>query len=69
MEIILHNNITHQAITDELPIKISKEILCNLQAIGYDEDFCYEAAAVAEWLYTLNQEDYEAIKQLIKVLK
>ena len=65
--ITLQNNITRQVICEEN--LLSKNALCDLQALGYNEDFCYQAAAVYEWLNTLSQEDYADVKQVIKLLK
>lgn len=65
--ITLQNNITRQVICEEN--LLSKNALCDLQALGYNEDFCYQAAAVCEGLNTLSQEDYADVKQVIKLLK
>ena len=65
--ITLQNNITRQVICEEN--LLSKNALCDLQALGYNEDFCYQAAAVCEWLNTLSQGDYADVKQVIKLLK
>lgn len=65
--ITLQNNITRQVICKEN--LLSKNVLCDLQALGYNEAFCYQAAAVCEWLNTLSLEDYADVKQVIKLLK
>lgn len=65
--ITLQNNITRNVICEES--LLCKKTLCDLQAMGYSEDFCYQAAAVNEWLNTLSQEDYADVKQVIKLLK
>lgn len=63
--ITLHNNITHQVICEETLMKTSKNVLCELQSRGYNEDFCYEAAAIYEWFNTLIPEEYDEVKQLL----
>ena len=65
--IILQNNITRQVICKEN--LLSKNVLYDLQALGYNEAFCYQTAAVCEWLNTLSQENYADVKQVIKLLK
>lgn len=65
--ITLQNNITRQVICEENLISVN--VLCDLQAEGYNEDFCYQAAAVSEWLNTLSREDYEDVKKYVKLLK
>ena len=65
--ITLQNNITRQVICEDN--LLSKNALCDLQALGYNEDFYYQAAVVCEWLNTLSQEDYADVKQVIKLLK
>ena len=50
--ITLQNNITRQVKYKES--LLSKNALCDLQALGYNKAFCYQAVAVCEWLNTLS---------------
>ena len=64
-EIILSDGVSHNAITEEVVEKCCSELLEKVKELGYNEDACYQIAAVNLWLWTQNFSEREEILNML----